>query len=898
MCTCLHCESNIVEESVFCPFCGEPTGLCPERSDYEYEAFISYRHLPLSSKVARRMQHDIEGFRIPRELRGEDGKVRLGRLFRDEDELPASTSLSDQIREALARSRFLIVVCTPETRESRWVEREIELFASLHGRDNILVALAEGERSKCLPDVLLYRKVVTANGSVVSEPTEPLAADFRVSSRKSRCDETLRIVAALLGCGFDDLRQRERARRNAFAAKVAIGVTLAITAFLGTALHQQGRIIGQKQQIIDQQEELLGKERELQVNQSRYLAKEADELLAQGDRTQAVQVALAALPQSSTSADRPYVPEARAALERAVRTFPTEDGWYPSFSRGEGAVVDVATCDSLGRYAVLDSMGRLRVYSIDDGKVMDDIDLADVLGDDISPSGAEAWMLDNGAVVVRKDNEVLCVGQGQAEGDSGIAWSFDCDADGLYVNCVDVSEDGSAIALSGSSTEWADDPDFIEKAWIKLLDPRTGEVTGSFDLAEGQDVSNAEAIRLDRTGGWAFVAFGQDAYIIDVESKAVAKAKLANPGCEGVTWTGNRVVVATQDFSQPSPVPYAIQCFDTKGTEVWRTEGGISPMSSNGVAYDGTAGLWARLKGLGDHGECLVASLGGRLVTLDLQDGSQQAVATIDSPIVACQVLDEGDCQRLNVCLASGTLMYLTSDEDGVASGSSIDASVGNVKHASFLRTNDVTYLVAKSSLDESGNDKVSVWELSSTGHLREGADDGSAWSRPADGPEIEESLTKTVARLKDVRLAMQVPESTSAVVQSEGHLLLIDTETGDTLARSLGVYEEAHGCGFAEDGKTFYVQVPIVDDYKGRSCLYVFDLTCGTLAPQSVIPFGVMVSEDGGKVLLDDGSTLRAPTWVMDYPTLDELLERGRELCQGFELSPDEREALFVEAT
>ncbi len=890
---CEYCKSSI-EEAAFCPFCGKSTGLCAERTDYEYEAFISYRHLPLSSKIARRIQHDTEGFRIPKELRREDGKARLGRLFRDEDELPASTSLGDQIEEALARSRFLVVVCTPETRESRWVEREVELFASLHGRDSILAALAEGERSQCLPDVLLYRKAVAEDGSIISEPMEPLAADFRVASGKSRRDETLRIVAAFLGCGFDDLRQRERARRYAFVSRVTIGVTLAITAFLGTALHQQGQIIGQKQQIINQQEELLGKERELQINQSRYLAKETDELLTQGNRMQAVQVALAALPQSATSADRPYVPEARAALERAVQAFPTQDGWYPLFSRDEGTVIDVAVCDSLGRYAVLDSGGKLRVYAIDDGETVASIDLESAMGSNIPPGGAETWMLNSGDIVIHKDNRVLCVKQEQGGG-GGIAWSFDGDAEDLHINCADVAEDDSAIAICGLSTAWTDNHGFMERAWLMFLDPRTGKVSDSFDLAEKQDVPNAGTIRLDQTGKRALAAFGRDAYVIDVRSKAIVETTLKHPDCEGVIWTGDSIAVATQDFSQPSPVPYAIQCLDSKGGELWRVEGEAGLMTANGVAYDGRVNLWAQLKGYGSFNERLVASLGGSLVTLDLKDGSKRTVVTLGSPVAECQVLDDGDCQRLNVFAASGSLLYLTSDEDGVSSGSAIDADVGNVARASLLRFDEATHLVTIRSLDENGNDKVSVWRLFSTSGLREGGDSGVGWKRPDDALAIESDISDSISDLAEVGMAMRVPGSNNAVVQSEGHLLLVDTLTGGELVRSVDTFEGIHGCGFTDDGKIFYAMVPIIDDYMGRSNLYVFDLSCGSLAPQSVIPFGVMISKDGSKVLLDDGSMLRTPTWVMDYPALDKLLERGKKLCQGFELSPDERESLFV---
>lgn len=54
-----------------------------------YEAFISYRHLPKDTTVVKRVQRAIEGFSIPAALRQAAGRSKLGKVFRDEDELPA-----------------------------------------------------------------------------------------------------------------------------------------------------------------------------------------------------------------------------------------------------------------------------------------------------------------------------------------------------------------------------------------------------------------------------------------------------------------------------------------------------------------------------------------------------------------------------------------------------------------------------------------------------------------------------------------------------------------------------------------------------------------------------------------------------------------------------------------
>ena len=96
-----------------------------------YSAFVSYRHMPRDRQWAIRIMSELEAYRTPKALQSEAFPDRIGRLFRDEDEIPASTDLSDQIKDALGKSDYLIVVCSPDTPASRWVRREIELFQEM-----------------------------------------------------------------------------------------------------------------------------------------------------------------------------------------------------------------------------------------------------------------------------------------------------------------------------------------------------------------------------------------------------------------------------------------------------------------------------------------------------------------------------------------------------------------------------------------------------------------------------------------------------------------------------------------------------------------------------------------------------------------------------------------------
>ncbi len=202
-----------------------------------YDAFISYRHSELDSFVAKTLHRQLESFKLPanvaRKLRenDEENREKITRIFRDQDELPLVSNLGDPILDALKKSEYLIVICSPRLRESMWCKKEIETFISLHDRDHVLLVLIEGEPETSFPEELLYKEVeeVTESGTTLKKriPVEPLAADVRGSSKgevkKKIKTEMLRLLAPMFGCGYDDLKQRhkERRMRRIIAASLA-----------------------------------------------------------------------------------------------------------------------------------------------------------------------------------------------------------------------------------------------------------------------------------------------------------------------------------------------------------------------------------------------------------------------------------------------------------------------------------------------------------------------------------------------------------------------------------------------------------------------------------------------------------------------------------------------------
>ena len=67
--------------------------------DYRYDAFISYRHLPLDMAVAVKLQTLLETYRPPKNLTNPKRKNNT-RMFRGHTHLPTSVPLANHSRQA------------------------------------------------------------------------------------------------------------------------------------------------------------------------------------------------------------------------------------------------------------------------------------------------------------------------------------------------------------------------------------------------------------------------------------------------------------------------------------------------------------------------------------------------------------------------------------------------------------------------------------------------------------------------------------------------------------------------------------------------------------------------------------------------------------------------------
>ena len=689
---CPFCHSKIPDGAVFCPRCGKPLPDRDEPSDFGYAAFISYRHLPRDTEGARQVQKAIETYRLPRGVairqqrdesattgpkRPQDGKA-LGKCFRDEDELAASPSLPDSIQRALETSQALVIICSPDTQESHWVQREIETFAALHGRERIICVLADGDSARSIPDILKTRLFPDAHGIMRDMPTEPLAADLRPESKTKHKAELLRIIAAVAGCNFDDLRQRERNRRRnrriAFSIMGAVLISL-VTALAATAIHASCNA---------------------RAAESRSLAAVAQEQLARGERMQAVQTALSALPSSSSDLRRPITSEAQKALEDALDVNQdTIRFWKPNFTFDANAeIVALAAHHRSDWVVILDSEGALTLVDVFTGATRATLHLRDSDSNPLSCT-TEDWIL-------APAGPNRCVIGTRA--DEGILMCIDTTSGAVLWNREDVPIDALAVAEDGETF-----------ALCFILEDGTAAAT-TLDAANCTMISwtQANSIEALRPNTFATCAYDSEKDIVSLALGAYALLFFVENGEYELVEVGNNLIssLAMRDGMLTSAsydagegeywfvdMPFMFTASDTSADvtrRAWTTEGMFSATVA-GEAYYATPYIgYPRFNEYVFEGSpAAVLSAGHSLRILSLTDGHSIYQEDYPNGIVSVGKQYGGDNDFLAIALADGTLDIRHPLEPAPSQGDVFRASVPYQIDQAILYQNPNGFIVA-----------------------------------------------------------------------------------------------------------------------------------------------------------------------------------------------------------
>lgn len=306
-----------------------------------YDAFVCYRHGPVDSAAALTLQRALENYCAPKGV--SEKKRPFGRVFVDEGELSSCADFGQQIREALKNSRWLIVICSPDTPLSPWVQLEIDTFLEYHDRSRILAVLTGGSPECSFPPQLK----ADAGGEVFA--AHAMSSTPQEAQKQLKGDALLKIAAPILGTTYDTLKQRHKIYRLQRLAVVTAGFLLAAVGFAAYAVNRAKVISAQALRIEEEYQRSL-------INESLFLAEQAEKKLADKDPLGAMELALQALP--SETQNRPVLTEAEYALGKAL-------GIYTTPSVAEDTAAPVGKIDTACPYFFLNADGT-NLFAWDD----------------------------------------------------------------------------------------------------------------------------------------------------------------------------------------------------------------------------------------------------------------------------------------------------------------------------------------------------------------------------------------------------------------------------------------------------------------------------------------------------------------------------------------------------
>ena len=253
-------------------------------------------------------------------------------VFKDTSELRPG-NLPQQIEKALFGSRFLIVICSPHSAKSEWVNKEIEVYAKHFGFEKVIPFIVDGQvksENECYPEAL----------KSLPDRQELLGANVDENGREAAF---IKVVSRMFDLKFDVLWNRhERAiKRTRRLVLVAAIVLLSVVSFAALRFYKQRQ--------------------NLYLSQSRFISSKANELISVGDSYLASLLLLDVLPGQGMP-HRPYSVAAEAALRKSLK----EESLI--FEGSSGLIDYCVTNDE--HYLVGLSSDSLRVWDISNGALV------------------------------------------------------------------------------------------------------------------------------------------------------------------------------------------------------------------------------------------------------------------------------------------------------------------------------------------------------------------------------------------------------------------------------------------------------------------------------------------------------------------------------------------------
>jgi WD40 repeat protein len=531
---------------------------------HDYDAFISYSHAA-DARLAPALESGLQRLAKPWY------RLRALRLFRDQTNLGVRPDLWPSIRAALERSRYLVLLASPEGARSKWVRKEVDSWLTTRPLSTILIVVTDGElqwdgaansfdpSSTAIPPRLLEE---------FSE--EPIWLDLRwarsqdqLSLRHSRFRSAVCQLAATLRdvtpdqLDGDDIRLHRQTRRIATAAALALAV-LAGLASLQTVRERSSRQEAQHQSEIamrerdqaQQERREAEKQRNIAVSQEKRADQQRD--IAVTQESLAIRRQREAMEQQKIAATERDLARSREASSRGIAALTVDPERALRLGLDAAAFAPTAEAEDTLRQGLARSYSRGRLTP-----VKGSIDRV-AIGTDgraavRTATGLEIWNITTKRLVARVEGRVI---------DSRLS------SDGRMV--VTASQHGAEIFALADAREIAT----LKQPGIRGVDfaPNDQSILilkddGSIAKWPFHDASGMSQA-LIKTDHGQFIVSGHTQILASTEGQRVAVWSLKD-GSRLATLTGRPDGYARLEFSSDDRLLLGYGALDNREAGVW-----------------------------------------------------------------------------------------------------------------------------------------------------------------------------------------------------------------------------------------------------------------------------------------------------------------------------------------
>ena len=210
---------------------------------YTNIAFISYSHN--DRKWANWLHKKLEYYKLPSHILKQHPNLEFSysprHVFKDTTDLSAGL-LNNAIKQNLNSSKYLIVVCSPQSAMSKWVNKEVQTFIDSNREEYIIPFIVEGRpdaknlTEECLPEAL--RKLVGEK--------ELLGINIDENGRDAA---VVKVVARMFNLQFDALWQRfkREEKRKRLYTILSLSCIAVISIIFGFHFYSQNRALLESQ---------------------------------------------------------------------------------------------------------------------------------------------------------------------------------------------------------------------------------------------------------------------------------------------------------------------------------------------------------------------------------------------------------------------------------------------------------------------------------------------------------------------------------------------------------------------------------------------------------------------------------------------------------------------------